>query len=161
MLREPTLVRGRAHNFRSKHQKTVFAQHDVCLLRQLGDIVLIPTQKAVIHLRMVTSFRRSLLKQSEKRLRFWHWFVFSSRAFITKKPKEIRMGKGKGNFFRWENLVDASKLFFSYSFSRRFFSCVNTFTLHQLMAKLGFRCWIQLRWPRMGSASWLINYSVK
>jgi large subunit ribosomal protein L16 len=43
------------------------------------------------------------------------WTRFLPQKVITKKPEEVRMGKGKGKFFSWIAPVKAGMILFEFS----------------------------------------------
>jgi len=64
--------------------------------------------------------RRGLKKKGQ------FWFRKLPYTFVTKKPLEVRMGKGKGNFSEWVCPINIGQILIEFSFkSLNFFNILN------------------------------------
>ena len=71
-------------------------------LKALKSVRLLPEQ--------IEAARRIIARQLKKKSKIWIR-VFPDRP-ITQKPKEVRMGKGKGSVAYWVNCLEAGKIIF-------------------------------------------------
>lgn len=100
----------------------------------LGFALSVPRVKGF---RYISAVRRVLLRKSAKLVRFWHFFVFTSLSSVTRKPKEIRMGKGKGAFDHWALVLAAGKVLFRLAFFDKFLDRQKLFMAQQVRSKVG------------------------
>jgi ribosomal protein L16 len=64
----------------------------------------------------IEATRRILLRSLKRLFRIWMCLRFT--GMVTAKPKEVRMGKGKGNFLFWSRVVEIGTPIFELSLVR-------------------------------------------
>lgn len=89
---------------KTKLQKTIFSDFT------LGEQALISKESGRINSRQIESTRKFLRRILKKEAKTW--INIFPQVPITKKPQEIRMGKGKANVKYWVSLIQKSKVFF-------------------------------------------------
>jgi ribosomal protein L16/L10AE len=63
--------------------------------------------------------RKTLIRLSRRKIHFWYYHTLTQ--IITKKPKEIRMGKGKGAFSHWVEKISLNRFLFFMSFFNKYY----------------------------------------
>jgi large subunit ribosomal protein L16 len=81
------------------------------------------------------SIRRSLKKRGK------FWFRIFPYTFTTKKPLEVRMGKGKGNHFQWIAPIKIGQILLEFKLRRRKFLEI-LFILRKCKKRLPLKCQI-------------------
>ncbi len=102
-----------AHAGQQIHEQVSFTKN------KPGDIFLKPSfpclSGKVIYM---DTLRRNIIKRARRRLHFWYFTLLLMS--ITAKPKEIRMGKGKGAFSHWIGVFFSRRIIFSFYFFGRY-----------------------------------------
>jgi large subunit ribosomal protein L16 len=117
-----------------KYQKGLFPRklkNNWCWLNETNVnmcfIRLISISHGFLNLKQLTSFR-FLIKKFLKKKGFLYFYVFPQKA-MTKKPSEIRMGKGKGSFSYWCASIKVGivicKIFCKLKYKRRLFKMLS------------------------------------
>ena len=76
----------------------------------LGDFSIVAIEPGRVTSRQIEAVRRLLRRRLKKQARIWIR-IFPSLP-ITKKPEEVRMGKGKGSVKYWVSPVRAGQILF-------------------------------------------------
>jgi ribosomal protein L16/L10AE len=106
-------------------QQTRFRNNGEFLFFSLGVGIMTPNH--------VESVRRILIRRMYRLLRIWLRIRFT--GMITNKPKEVRMGKGKGTFTSWCKAVSIGSPIFEISFAKRYPSPFLFYFFHKFRAK--------------------------
>ena len=77
---------------------------------KFGDIGLLSIESGIITARQIEAARRAMTRYIKRGGNIWIR-IFPDKP-ITKKPLEVRMGKGKGNVEYWVALVQPGKVMF-------------------------------------------------
>jgi ribosomal protein L16 len=111
------------------YYQTRFRNNGNYLFFSLGAGIMTPNQ--------VESVRRILMRRMYRLLRLWRRIYFT--GMITTKPKEVRMGKGKGTFSSWCKVVEVGSPIFEVSFTKNYPSRFLFFFFHRFRAKFTVR----------------------
>ena len=76
-----------------------------------GTIGLKATESGIITARQLESARQAISRKIKKKGKLW--IKIYPHIPITKKPQEVRMGKGKGNVSHWASKVRGGSILFA------------------------------------------------
>jgi ribosomal protein L16/L10AE len=106
---------------------------------QVGDFFFKFSVPKVLDNSLVMILRKTLLKKIFKKVHFWYYFFLTQ--ILTSKPRELRMGKGKGTFLKWIERFSLMKYLFSYTFLLSYSFNILALLFHQLQYKIGHTSW--------------------
>jgi large subunit ribosomal protein L16 len=105
----------------------------------MGFSGLVSLEEGRVNIRQIHSMRRILKKVLSKESKFW---VYSSSIkAITKKPNEVRLGKGKASVKHWVFHIPKGCVLFEVSRSNLF---VNNLILHALKKKISLKSFVSI-----------------
>lgn len=82
-------------NFKGRIQNIKYAK--INLFLQYGNFGIRAKENGRITFKQVECVRKFIVQKFSRSTKIWFCLLFN--FLITKKPKEVRMGKGKGNFY--------------------------------------------------------------
>ena len=80
---------------------------------KFGTVGLKATQSGTISARQIEAARQAIVRKSTRKGKLWIR-IFPNLP-ITKKPTEVRMGKGKGTISHWSSKISAGTVLFEIS----------------------------------------------
>ncbi len=144
-MREPLLL-----DFRKRHRQYIksifggqFVHQSFAITKMAGDFVLKPSVPRMITGRYIDAVRRAFIRKSSRLVHFWYRVHLHS--MFTQKPKEMRMGKGKGSLARWEAPLSSGHFLFFLSFHYYFLLDFVFFIFNSLRSKLGVPPWFSYK----------------
>jgi large subunit ribosomal protein L16 len=104
-----------------------------------GDFAIKINKNCILTLTQLESLKKTILKIFKKSGKVW--FRAFPHFFITKKPLEVRMGNGKGNFDTWAVCLPAGFIVLEFSLFEKENLNINLLKLtHNLISKIGISC---------------------
>jgi large subunit ribosomal protein L16 len=82
-------------NFKGRIQNIKYTK--INLFLNYGNYGLRAKENGRITIKQLELIRKFIIQKFSRYTKFWFYFNFN--YIITRKPKEVRMGKGKGNFY--------------------------------------------------------------
>jgi ribosomal protein L16/L10AE len=105
-----------------------------------ADFYLSSIQPLLLQPKHFETIRRLLLRALAKSFRYW--IVIKPQQMVTAKPREIRMGKGKGEVAFLQAIFYAGQLCLGFTARGSFSSFVLINALRRLQYKLGRICYV-------------------
>nr|YP_009476675.1 ribosomal protein L16 [Storeatula sp. CCMP1868]AVM81168.1 ribosomal protein L16 [Storeatula sp. CCMP1868] len=98
--------------FKKSHQKCFRTKETTNLSLSKGNFGLKATQNKETNAKQIESVKKFFIKKSNRTIKIWvNIFPHLPK---TKKPLEVRMGKGKGNVEYWYSFVKTGKIVFEF-----------------------------------------------
>jgi ribosomal protein L16/L10AE len=94
-------------------------QHNVALSTGFGFFCFKLNIPKIIISRYTDIIRKTLIRLSRRKIHFWYYHILTQ--IVTKKPKEIRMGKGKGSFSHWVEKINLNRFLFFMAFFHKYY----------------------------------------
>jgi ribosomal protein L16/L10AE len=111
--------------------------------RRNGEFLFFSQGAGIMTPNQLEAIRRILLRKMYRLLKIWMKLKFS--GMITSKPKEVRMGKGKGSFVTWCKPIEVGSPIFEISFTKTFPYLYLFYIFQRFRAKFTVRLWLNSR----------------